>query len=119
MSGKPNALKHGATSKIVLLWGENEKDYDDLHARLYLEWYPDGPSEENLVQQLLYWLWRRQRLVRHDEIVAQEKLRVIRDNNKVCDFIDDLRLWAADFEKADSKERVDELLSESGYDSTI
>ncbi len=24
MSGKPNALKHGATSKIVLLWGENE-----------------------------------------------------------------------------------------------
>lgn len=68
---------------------------------------------------MLYWLWRRQRLVRYDEIAAQEKIRVIRHNNKVCDFIDELRLWAPDFEKADSKERVEELLSESGYDTTI
>jgi hypothetical protein len=68
---------------------------------------------------LLYWLWRRQRLVRHDEVQVQERLRVIRHNNKVCDFIDELRLWAPEFEKADSKERVEELLAESGYDTTI
>lgn len=111
MSGKPNALKHGATSKIVLLWGEKEKDYDTLRAGLYQEWYPDGPTEENLVQQMLYWLWRRQRLDRHEEIAAQEKLRTIRHNNMVCDFIDALRVYAPDFEKANTKEQVEDLLS--------
>jgi hypothetical protein len=120
-SQKPNALKHGATSGIVLLWGEKQEDFDALRASLYLEWKPDGPTEEYLVQNLLGWLWRSRRIDLYHELKIQQKLSDIRHNNKVSDIAGTLRAHAPDFEKADSKEQVEELLSAlpNGYEDVI
>ena len=40
--GKSNALKHGAYSKAVLLWGEKAEDYQALRDGCIAEYYPDG-----------------------------------------------------------------------------
>ena len=61
---KPNAMKHGANAKVVLLWGERFEDYESLQVGFFKEYYPDGPSEEYLVQALVDLVWRRRRVVR-------------------------------------------------------
>ena len=62
-----NALKHGIYSQEVLLPGEKPRDYALLRARLYDEWNPEGPTEEELVERLAALLWKRRRLHMHNE----------------------------------------------------
>src|SRR4051794_18060972 len=120
MSGKakkPNALKHGATSQEPMLWGEKQEDYDALREGLALEWAPNGPTEEILVQTLLDLLWRSRRISLFEKIEINQKLDAIRNQNELSDYADWLRGFVADFEKATTKELVDDFLatfSESG-----
>jgi hypothetical protein len=110
-SKRPNALKHGATSQEPMLWGERQEDYDALRDGLVAEWAPEGPTEENLVHTLLDLLWRHRRLSSFEKLEAQQKLDSIHQQNDISDFADALRRLVPDFEKATSKELVDEVLA--------
>jgi hypothetical protein len=109
--GKPNALKHGVYSKKVLLWGEKYEDYESLRAGAVKEYYPDGPSEEYLVDWLVELLWRRRRAVRYDEIKLKNRLTGIRTNNKNQPFWEMLLSLANSFAKLTSAEEVENRLT--------
>jgi hypothetical protein len=112
--GKPNALKHGANSQTVLLWGETREDYESLRAGCFDEYCPDGPSEEYLVESLVDLLLRRRRVVRYSEIKLKDRLTRIRTNNKHSPFWERLSSLASPFEKLTSAEEVNKQLAQIG-----
>ncbi len=77
---KPNALKHGAHAKIVLLWGEKLDDYQSLRDGSFKEYEPEGESEEYLVQCMVDLLWRRRRLVNFEAAKMERQVHAIRTN---------------------------------------
>ena len=109
--GKRNALKHGANAKAVLLWGEKYEDYESLRAGYFAEYYPDGPSEEYLVQALVDLVWRRRRVVRYDELKMQKRLNEIRKNNEIGRDRANLYDLASSFENLTSAEEVEAKLA--------
>jgi hypothetical protein len=120
-SGRPNAQKHGAYSRTVLLWGEAYEDYEALRAGAFKEYFPDGPSEEYLVESMVDLLWRRRRMVRYGEIKMHKQLTAIRENNESHSDWIKLRDLAGSFEKLTSAEEVEKQLSllEPRYRNTI
>ena len=56
-----NALKTGMFAKLLLLPGENKKDFDRLRAALLDEWRPVGITEIRTVDRLLALFWREGR----------------------------------------------------------
>jgi len=59
-----NSTKHGCTSKVLFLPGENPEDFDAIEAGWRNEFEPDGYQEERLVEILVlndWWLKRAQR----------------------------------------------------------
>jgi hypothetical protein len=77
----PSALKHGCYSGLALLPTEDRAAFDRLHRDLIAEYVPNGRSEEILIENLAYLMWRRQNLAiygvaalarnRHDQIYAE------------------------------------------------
>src|SRR5882762_1291723 len=106
-----NALKHGANAKEVMLWSERYEDYESLRVGLNQEWTPNGSTEEYQVQTLLDLLWRRKRLDRYWQTTTQKRLDKIRDENQTSRHIENLGTNAAQFNEADSVEKVEALLS--------
>ena len=109
--GKPNALKHGANAEVVLLWGEKYEDYESLQAGSFKEYYPDGPSEEYLVQALVDLVWRRRRVVRYDELKMQKRLNEIRKQNEISRDRANLIALASSFKELTSAEEVEAKLA--------
>lgn len=58
----PNALKHGAFAKTVLLPWESAREFQALHQELRDEWQPSGALEEDAVHTILNCLWRKRRV---------------------------------------------------------
>jgi hypothetical protein len=57
-----NALKHGLTSpEHILLEGEDEAAFTDLHRRLIEENEPENPTEASLVHRLAVTFWKQAR----------------------------------------------------------
>jgi hypothetical protein len=110
-SGKPNALKHGANAKAVLLWGEKYEDYESLRAAFFKEYYPNGPSEEYLVEALFDLVWRRRRILRYEELQMQKHLTGVRKNNENSPHWANLSKLASAFEKLASAEEVEKQLA--------
>src|SRR4030088_2773583 len=110
-SKKRNALKHGANAKEIMLWSESYEDYESLRVGLNQEWTPNGSTEEYQVQTLLDLLWRRRRLDRYGQITTQKRLDKIRYENQTSRHIENLGTHAAEFNEADSVEKVEALLS--------
>jgi hypothetical protein len=52
-----NAVKHGAFAEVVILPGEDAKEFERLHQSLINEWKPDGPAELDAVWTLTKCLW--------------------------------------------------------------
>jgi hypothetical protein len=46
---RPNAYKHGIFSATAILPGEDEQEFERLHADLIEEWKPVGATEEDTV----------------------------------------------------------------------
>lgn len=111
-SRRDNALKHGAFSKQTLLWGETQEEYDKLRTAIYVEWYPEGPSEENLVECLLNLLWRALRYRRREQMRDQKSLDAVRQRNEASYLVDELRALAPQFEKAVTKEQVEKIFAD-------
>ena len=62
-----NAVKHGVFAEVVILPGEDVKEFEELHQSLINEWNPDGPAEHDAVSTLAKCLWRKRRLVRYQQ----------------------------------------------------
>ena len=60
-----NAVKHGVFAEVVILPGEDVKEFEELHQSLINEWNPDGPTEHDAVSTLAKCSWRKRRLVRY------------------------------------------------------
>jgi hypothetical protein len=59
---KHNAVKHGIFSKVVLLKGESQTEFDALLSGLRDDRQPVGTLEELLVEKLAALVWRNRRL---------------------------------------------------------
>jgi hypothetical protein len=62
-----NAVKHGAFTEVVILPGEDVREFEELHQSLIMEWNPDGPAELDAVSTLAKCLWRKRRLARYQQ----------------------------------------------------
>src|ERR1700682_6504753 len=60
---KHNAVKHGIFSKVVVLKGESQAEFDVLLNRLRNDCQPAGTLEELLVEKLAVLFWRQRRLL--------------------------------------------------------
>ncbi len=59
---KPNALKHGAFSKINFLPGEDPQEFENLKASLFAEYNATGKSEEEVLESIAAVMWKERRL---------------------------------------------------------
>jgi hypothetical protein len=83
--GKHNALKHGIFSKMVLLKGEPQSDFDSLLTGLRDDLRPDGMLEKILVEKLVSLIWRQRRLL----MAEGAEIRKGTEFFHIIDFTDD------------------------------
>src|SRR5262245_62279995 len=60
----PNALKHGACSRMAILPGEDPDEFIALLEGLLAEWEPQGPTEGEAVYTIAACIWRKRRIQR-------------------------------------------------------
>jgi hypothetical protein len=63
-----NALKHGLTSKDVVIHPDHQVEFDDLVASLHTDFAPAGAAETVLFHQIVTAMWR---LLRCDRVEAE------------------------------------------------
>jgi len=68
-----NSLKHGLTSRKVVLPGENQAGFDRLHNQLLSEHAPVGALETELVAEIVACLWRLQRARRYESTILETR----------------------------------------------
>jgi hypothetical protein len=56
-----NSLKHGLTSKLVVIPGEDPEAFKELRASLHADWKPVSMQESMLVDKIAEQAWRLQR----------------------------------------------------------
>jgi hypothetical protein len=56
------ALKHGGYSAIALLPGEDRAAFEKLHRDVIAEFGPNGPLEDDIVEDIARLLWRKKNL---------------------------------------------------------
>jgi hypothetical protein len=66
-----NSLKHGLTSRRVVLPGEHQADFDRLHNQLFSDHAPVGGLETELVAEIAACLWRLQRARRYESTLLE------------------------------------------------
>lgn len=69
-----NALKHGLRSKLVVIPGEDPRDYETLRDRVIDDLQPDGAVQEILARQLIDDEWRLLRIKRLENAVVRDHL---------------------------------------------
>lgn len=103
-------MKHGAYSKMVLLPSERARDWNDLKKRLWLEWAPDGPTEELFVDQLAALMWQRERIVRYENALLQQRVNKVRSDNEANNYRRELHDLGPKFAQAQTFASVEKLL---------
>ena len=66
-----NSLKHGLTSRRVVLPGENQADFDRLHNQLLADHAPVGALETEIVAEIAACFWRLQRARRYESTILE------------------------------------------------
>jgi hypothetical protein len=64
LASSRNSLKHGLTSKQVVVPGEDSAAYDELRRELHDDFAPANTAEATLVDQIAEHTWRLQRVRR-------------------------------------------------------
>jgi hypothetical protein len=59
---RPNALKHGVFSAIEILPWEDPDLFEQITRDFYEEYKPEGPTQEDCVETLVWCRWRKLRL---------------------------------------------------------
>jgi hypothetical protein len=57
-----NAFRHGLLSRFTVLPWESSEEFESVLEALAVEYAPQGPTEEHLVEELAHILWRKRRL---------------------------------------------------------
>lgn len=94
-----NALKHGIFSKMVLLKGEPQSDFDALLNGLRTDLRPEGMLESILVEKLASLIWRQRRLL----MAEGAEIRKGTEFFHVIDLVDD---FEAKPERAAEKKKL-------------
>jgi hypothetical protein len=77
-SSRRNALKHGLTAETLLLDGEDSEAFYSLRDALIDEQAPHGPYESELIERLVYQLWRLRRVpVLEAAVITWTKSRLV------------------------------------------
>src|SRR5574341_1918542 len=71
-----NALKHGLAAEHLVLQDEEQQPFDELLAAYLDEHQPQGPTETDLVHQLVTASWRLRRLRAMETGLRSEERRV-------------------------------------------
>ena len=70
-----NATRHGILSRHAVLPWESQAEYEKLLEALYQEHEPQGPTQEDLVQELADIIWRKRRLRRSENAACRDQYR--------------------------------------------
>lgn len=62
LASSQNALKNGVYAQALILPGESEQEFEQLHAQLVQDYAPQGAIEASLVYQLAKQIWKKMRL---------------------------------------------------------
>src|ERR1700682_4925148 len=57
-----NSLKHGLTSKMIVLTGESHELFDELHQTYIETFHPTNGVERDLIDQMVASQWRLRRI---------------------------------------------------------
>lgn len=80
---KPSALKHGAFSRTEVLPWEDSAEYEELRRGLIDELQPNGRLQDDCVNSIAYWQWRKHR------VLAKRNLDIAEELGRV----ENLELW--------------------------
>lgn len=85
-----NAVRHGLTAEEIVIPGEVEQDFRQLHQRLITELDPKGVLETQIVERIAVAFWRLRRSSRIEAgILARQFLMIVwrqtRDELKDCE----------------------------------
>lgn len=58
-----NSVKHGLRSSVSVLPHESKEAFNDLRNKFMVEYLPQGPTEEMLVEELISIVWRKRRVL--------------------------------------------------------
>src|ERR1035438_7647932 len=53
-----NNLRHGLRARTIILPGEKQEDFDEIHAGLQDQYQPQNPAEQHLVDQAAIAQWK-------------------------------------------------------------
>src|SRR5437870_1313569 len=81
-----NNFRHGLAGKFMVLDWESEEEFDDLLENLRAEHQPATPTETLLVESMAQHYWLRQRAVRFQHCIMDQKL-------PTCEYPKDLALY--------------------------
>jgi hypothetical protein len=71
---KPNALKHGVFSGVLIVPGEDPREFQQLVDRLVEEWAPAGATEEDAVLTIAKGIWFKRRAARFLDIQSMKNI---------------------------------------------
>ncbi|MEO8130613.1 MAG: hypothetical protein ABJF23_05860 [Bryobacteraceae bacterium] len=74
---RDNALRHGLTSKHVVITGESQEEFEALRQDLLADWKPVDTQEELLVNQIVESAWRLMRVRRIETRTYEQYMAVI------------------------------------------
>ena len=73
-ASRMNALRHGADAKLLVIPGENPDELVELARDYRLQFRPDGPEQEFLLETLVNADWLRRRYMRLEAEITNQAL---------------------------------------------
>jgi hypothetical protein len=70
----PNASKHGVFNRMTIVPGEDEEEFEALHADLVSEWAPSGTTEDDAVFSIAQAIWRKRRVQNFIDIQVSKNM---------------------------------------------
>lgn len=116
MAGKlknKNAMKHGLYSRETILPGELEREYNELVGEMTEEWYPEGPTEMMLVEELVSLTWKYRRLRRLEAASLKAQIDKNESYNQSIEIMEDLERLQPAFAAATTAREVERLLKKN------
>src|SRR4051812_25958620 len=68
-----NAVRHGLASKVVVLPGEDQEEYDKLHDGFFEQLRPQSDIERALIDRVVAAAWRLKRFINVEVAFFQDR----------------------------------------------
>jgi hypothetical protein len=96
----------------TMIPAENHRDFENRLRDLYEEFFPAGPTEEDLVERLAVLRWERDRVYRYEQMKMEKRQAELNSLVEFANFDRKLRSLVPEFQKARTVKEVEGLLSE-------